>query len=113
MVFIEIVALLIVATVLITVITAVGKPVAEMLADKSRYKFKGLDSEAEARLLKRIESLEEELRQTRTCLDDLKQTSDFAVKMLEEKTLAEKALLEEKAEVLKLKLNEEKKVEPE
>lgn len=86
MVFIEVVALLVVATVLITVIVSVGRPVAEMLADKSRYKFKQLDSEAEERLIKRIEFLEEELRQTKNQLAELKNSTDFAVKMIESKS---------------------------
>ena len=83
MVFIEVVALLVVASVLITVFLSVGRPVAEMLADKSRYKYKGLDSEAEKRLIQRIEALEEELRQTNKKLADVKDASDFAVKMIE------------------------------
>lgn len=83
MVFLEVVALLVVASVLITVIISVGKPVAEMLADKSRFKFKALDSQAEARLVARIEALEEELRQTNKRLADVKDASDFAVKMIE------------------------------
>lgn len=83
MAFIEIVALLVVATVLITVIMSIGRPVAEMLADKSRYKFKALDCEAEERLIKRIEFLEEELRQTKTQVAELKNSTDFAVKMFE------------------------------
>lgn len=85
MVFIEVVALLVIASVLITVFLSVGRPVAEMLADKSRYKYKGLDSEAEQRLTERIEALEEELRQTNKKLADVKDSSDFAVKMIESK----------------------------
>lgn len=83
MAFIEVVALLVVASVLITVIMSVGRPVAEMLADKSRFKFKPLDTEAEQRLIKRIEFLEEELRQTKSQVAELKNTTDFAVKMIE------------------------------
>jgi hypothetical protein len=85
MVFIEVVGLLVVATVLITVVMSIGRPVAEMLADKSRYKFKPLDSEAEARLIKRLEAVEEELRQTQKRLTEVKDSTEFAVKMLESK----------------------------
>ena len=86
MVFIEVVALLVVASVLITVFMSIGRPVAEMLADKSRYKFKAIDCEAEQRLIKRIEFLEEELRQAKTQIAELKNTTDFAVKLIEAKS---------------------------
>ncbi len=84
--FIEVVALLVVASVLITVIMSVGRPVAEMLADKTRFKYKALDCEAEERLVKRIEALEEELRQTKKQVESVKEAADFAVKMVEDKT---------------------------
>ena len=83
MAFFEIVALLVVASVLITGVMSVGRPVAEMLADKTRYKFKALDSQAEERLVKRVEALEEELRQTRKQLSEVKESTEFAVKMIE------------------------------
>jgi len=98
MAFIEVVALLVVASVLITVIMSIGRPVAEMLAERSRYKFKGMDSEAEAKLLKRVEALEEELRQVNKKLSDLKDSSEFALK-----------LIENKPEVLKLSAEEKQK----
>ncbi len=96
MAFLEVVALLVVASVIITVFMSVGRPVAEMLADKSRYKFKPLDSEAEERLIKRIEFLEEELRQTKSQIVELKNTTDFAVKLIEAKSEPEQKNLEEK-----------------
>ncbi|MBX9721085.1 MAG: hypothetical protein K2X81_06815 [Candidatus Obscuribacterales bacterium] len=86
MAFIEIVALLVVASVLITVFTSVGRPVAELLAEKARFKYKGLDSEAEQRLTARIEALEEELRQTKKQFDSVKEAAEFAVKMVEDKS---------------------------
>jgi len=85
MAFVEIVALLVVASVLITVFVSVGRPVSELMADKARYKFKGLDSQAEERLIQRLEALEEEVRQTRKQLAELKDATEFAVKMIETK----------------------------
>jgi hypothetical protein len=85
-----------VASVIITVFMSVGRPVAEMLADKSRYKFKPIDSEAEERLIKRIEFLEEELRQAKSQIADLKNTTDFAVKLIEAKGKPELKKIEEK-----------------
>ena len=96
MAFIEVVALLVVASVLITVFMSVGRPVAEMLADKSRYKFKPIDSEAEQRLIKRIEFLEEELRQAKTQIAELKNSTEFAVKLIEAKAEPEIKKLEER-----------------
>jgi len=85
MAFIEVVALLVVASVLITVFMAVGRPVAELLADKTRYKLNAIGSEAEARLLQRVEALEEELRQTKKQLAEIKDSTEFAVRMIESK----------------------------
>lgn len=96
MAFIEVVALLVVASVLITVFMSVGRPVAEMLADKSRYKFKPLDSEAEERLIKRIEFLEEEMRQTKGQMLELKNSTDFTIKLIEEKGDIDMKKLEDK-----------------
>ncbi|MBX9685162.1 MAG: hypothetical protein K2X27_00595 [Candidatus Obscuribacterales bacterium] len=84
MILIEIIVLLVVASVLVTIITAVGRPVAETLALKTRYKIKEIDSAAESRLLKRIEGLEEELRQTQGELRELKSSTEFSLKMLED-----------------------------
>lgn len=81
MLFIEIVALLVVATVLITAIIAIGRPIAEIMAQKAHYKFKGIDSEAEVKLTKRIEGLEEELRSTKSQLNELKESVEFSNKM--------------------------------
>ena len=94
MAFIEVVVLLVVASVLITVFMSVGRPVSEMLADKARYKFKGLDSQAEERLVRRLEALEEELRQTRKQLAEVKDTTEFAVRMIESRV--DPSLLETK-----------------
>lgn len=77
MLFFEIVALLVVAVVLMTVVISIGRPVAMLLAEKAHFKYKGLDSEAEARLITRIEGLEEELRQTRNQLVELKDSVEF------------------------------------
>jgi hypothetical protein len=85
MVFLEIVALLVVATVLITAIISIGRPTAEIMAQKTHFKFKGIDSEAESRLLKRIEGLEEELRQTKSQLSELKESYDFNSKIEDKK----------------------------
>lgn len=81
MLFIEIVLLLVVASVLITALFSVGRPMAEIMAEKTRFKFKGLDSEAEARLLKRIEAIEEELRQTNQRLIEIKDSAEFLGKI--------------------------------
>lgn len=81
MVFLEIVALLVVATVLITAIISIGRPVAELMAQKAQFKYKGIDSEAESRLLKRIEGLEEDLRQTKSQISELRESYDFNSKI--------------------------------
>ena len=77
MLFLEIVALLVVAVVLITAIIAIGSPVARIMAEKAHFKLGGLDSEAESRLLKRIEGLEQELRDTKNQVAELKDGIEF------------------------------------
>jgi hypothetical protein len=95
----EIAALLVVGAVLITVVMSIGRPVAELLAEKSRYKFKAMDSQAEERLSARLESLEEEMRQTRKQLAEIKDSTEFAVKMIESRV--EAGLIESKSEIKK------------
>jgi len=107
MVFLEIVALLVVATVLITAIIAIGRPIAQLMAEKAHFKFKGIDSEAESRLLKRLEGLEEELRQTKSQLIELKDSVDFS-KIIDVKA---EAPTEHKTDAQSVKIPEHNKTE--
>ncbi|MBY0547147.1 MAG: hypothetical protein K2W95_07625 [Candidatus Obscuribacterales bacterium] len=83
MLIIEILGVLVVAIVLITTVIAVGGPVATMLANKTKYKYDALGTEAEVKLRERLSSLEEEVRDLRRQLLDVKDASDFAVRLLE------------------------------
>lgn len=82
MVFIEVISLLVISTILVTVIQVVGKNFLEKYA---QTQVKSLSSDNELKLTKRIEALEEELRQTNQRLLELKDTTEFAVKLIEEK----------------------------
>ena len=82
MVFIEVISLLVISTILVTVIQVVGKSYLEKYAQSQT---KTLSSDNEHKLTKRIEALEEELRQTNQRLLELKDTTEFAVKLIEEK----------------------------
>ncbi len=82
MVFIEVISLLVISTILVTVIQVVGRNYLEKYA---RSQTKALSSDNEQKLTKRIEALEEELRQTNQRLLELKDTTEFAVKLIEEK----------------------------
>lgn len=95
---VEIIVLMVVAVVLITTIISVGRPVAEMLAGKMRFKYDALGSEAEQKLRARVTALEEEVRQVRQQMGELKATADFAVKLMEkhESGAGEKIQLSEK-----------------
>ncbi len=84
MIVIDVLVILVVAIVLITAVVSMGGPVAHMLASKTRYKYDALGSEAEVLLKKRLANLEEEVRQLRQQLLEVKDSTDFAVKMLEE-----------------------------
>jgi outer membrane murein-binding lipoprotein Lpp len=80
----EVLAFLIGAVVIITTLIAVGAPVAQMLATKTKYKYDALGSEAETLLKKRVSDLEEEVRQLRTQLLEVKDATDFTSRMLQE-----------------------------
>lgn len=84
MLLIEILGVLVVAIVLITTVIAVGGPVATMLANKTKYKYDALGTEAEVKLRERLSSLEEEVRDLRKQLLEVKDASDFAVRLLEQ-----------------------------
>lgn len=83
MLVIEILGVLVVAIVLITTVIAVGGPVATMLANKTKYKYDALGTEAEVKLRERLSSLEEEVRDLRKQLLEVKDVSDFTVNFLE------------------------------
>lgn len=84
MLVLEVLGILVGAVVLITVIISVGGPVATMLANKTRYKYDALGTESEVKLRKRLDSLEEEMRDLRKQLADVRETSDFAMRLLED-----------------------------
>lgn len=89
MVIFEIVALLVIAVVLITAVQAIGRPMAELLTQKTIFQYKQLGSEAEVRLNKRVADLEEELRAVRRQLEELKSTTDFTLKLVDSKSTKE------------------------
>lgn len=92
MLVIEILGVLVVAIVLITTVIAVGGPVATMLANKTKYKYDALGTEAEVKLRERLSSLEEEVRDLRKQLLEVKDASDFAVRLLEKSGVDTKAI---------------------
>lgn len=84
MVILEVLGVLVVAVVVITALVSICGPVASILASKTRFKYDSLGSEAEVLLKKRVADLEEEVRQLRHQLLEVKETTEFAVKMIEQ-----------------------------
>lgn len=109
MLVVEILGVLVVAIVLITTIIAVGAPVATMLANKTKYKYDALGTEAEVKLKERISSLEEEVRDLRKQLLEVKDASDFAVRLLEKSGVDTRAISAHNDEQKRLEDNERKK----
>lgn len=83
MLLLDLILVLVVAVVLITTVISIGAPVANMLANKAKFKFDALGSEAEQVLKKRVASLEEEVRELRGQINEVREAADFAVRMIE------------------------------
>ena len=64
-------------------ITLIGRPLAKAFSDRIRVEGKVLTPEDEQKLLARISSLEEELRQTKQRLDSVQASTDYAIKLIE------------------------------
>jgi hypothetical protein len=67
-----------------SIITATGRPLYELYLEKFKFKYKGIDSEAEARINDKIRSLEQEVSQLRTQLTAVQESSEFALKLIEQ-----------------------------
>jgi hypothetical protein len=68
-----------------SVITLTGRPLYELYLEKFKFKYKGIESEAEARLNDRIRSLEQEVSQLRSQLTTVQESSEFTLKLIQQK----------------------------
>lgn len=66
-----------------SVITAAGRPLYELYLEKFKFKYKGIDSEAEARINEKLRSLEQEVAQLRTQLTAVQESSEFTLKLVQ------------------------------
>lgn len=72
-------------------IAVLGKPLAEAYAERIKARYKGIGSEQEAFLRSRVESLEQEVIDLKKQLLQIQETTDFTLKLLEEKKTADPA----------------------
>jgi hypothetical protein len=79
----EIMFLIMGSIVAIVTIAAVGRPLAEAYSEKLKQRYKEIGPEQERNLIARISSLEEEIRELKGQVQGIKDTTDFAVKMIE------------------------------
>ncbi|PWT95928.1 MAG: hypothetical protein C5B53_10620 [Candidatus Melainabacteria bacterium] len=67
----------------IVTIAAVGRPLAEAYAEKLKTRYKAIGSEEASSLKLRVESLENELRELKSQLRNVQDSTDFVVKLIE------------------------------
>jgi hypothetical protein len=79
----EIAFIVILGVVIVVGIAAGGRPLAEAYAERMKYKYKSLDSEAEFVLRGRVAALEQELIALKQELVNLRNTTDFAIEIME------------------------------
>ena len=79
----EVMFLMALSVVAVVTIAAVGRPLAEAYAEKMKAKYRELAPEQETALRTRMEQLEEDLVEVRKQLQQLQETSEFAIKLIE------------------------------
>lgn len=84
MIAIEILVGIIIATVILTGIVKIGAPLVDAFADRLKLKFQELEPEEERKLKARIAYLEEELRSLKQQVSSIQDSTNFAIKLLEE-----------------------------
>lgn len=84
MIAFEIAFLMFLGVVSVVFIAAAGRPLAEAYAERVRWKYRQLDSEAEFVLKQRVAALEDEVRDLKRQVIAVQESSDFAVRLLEQ-----------------------------
>ena len=85
MIAVEFLLLLLVAAAIFAAIAKIGAPIAEAFANRLKLKFQELAPEEERILKARMAALEEEVRLLKDQVADVRQATEFAVKLLEDK----------------------------
>lgn len=83
MIAFEMAFLMVLGVITVVTIAAVGRPMAEVYAEKVKFKYKELGSETEVQLKERVTALEQELADLKKQVTSFQDTADFAVKLLE------------------------------
>lgn len=86
MIAFEIMFLIMASLVAIVTIAAVGRPLAEAYSEKLKQRYKELGPEQERQLTARIASLEEEVRELKSQIKGITDSTEFAVKMIESRS---------------------------
>jgi hypothetical protein len=79
----EVAFLFIAGLVAIVTIAAMGRPLAEAYAEKLKTKYRAIGSEQASSLQLRLESLENEVRDLKSQLKNVQESTEFAVKLIE------------------------------
>ena len=80
MIAFEVAFLIFLGVVLVVGLRAVGKPIADAYAERMRYKYRDLGSEAQTVLTKKVEYLEAEIMDLKARLKSLEETADYNTK---------------------------------
>ena len=94
----EIVFLFVIGLVSIVTIATVGRPLAIAYAEKLKTKYKEIGSDEANNLKQRVAAVEEEMRDLKRQLTNIQESSDFAIKLLEQQTGSKIALPQAKEE---------------
>lgn len=79
----EIAFLMFLGVVTVVFIAAAGRPLAEAYAERLKWKYRQLDSEAEFVLKQRVAALEDEVRDLKRQVIAVQDTTDFTNRLLE------------------------------
>jgi hypothetical protein len=80
MIAFEIALLVVLGIVIVAGIKSIAPPISQAYAEKIRFKYKDLGSEAETVLKERVSFLENEVRDLKQQLSDVQQTLDLVIK---------------------------------
>lgn len=84
MIAVELLIAILIIGVVLTGIVKVGAPLVDAFSERLKLKFQELEPEEQHQLKARIAFLEEEMRSTKQQLANLQESTDFAIRFLQE-----------------------------
>lgn len=82
----EIMFLVVLGVVTIVALATVGRPMAIAYSEKLKTKYREIGSDEASNLKERLSAAEEEIRDLKRQISNLQDSSDFAIKLIEQQT---------------------------